>query len=461
MQKKNIKTIFLFPLLCSGLIFCLSGCSGQIATHQEAVASIKGENVRQKIPDNFAGNAESGKVDDDWLKNFKDPELEKLVNEALAKNPGLKIVEARVDAANSLVRQAEAKLKPTIGLAGSYQERRSDGFDNLGTAGLGVSWEADVWGRIRTGAAAQKEAALASASDFQFARQSLAAATANGWFLAITAKLQNKFAEEIVKLRRKNLEIAEAREKIGQGSGLDTHLARGNVAKAEEAARTAQSAYENSLRSLELLLGRYPSADLATADRLVAVPPPIPAGMPSQMLERRPDLIAAEHNVAATFQLQKEAELLHLPRFRFSLGIGINSLTDAIAGLTAGIFAPLYTGGAIEGRIDTATANQKKAIAEYAQTALRAFKEVEELLAAETHLMKREEYLQIEVNENKKANDLIVKQYEIGKIPFLDVLTIQGKWVESRIARLDIAGKRLVNRVKLHLALGGSFEQEE
>ncbi len=88
-----------------------------------------------------------------------------------------------------------------------------------------------------------------------------------------------------------------------------------------------------------------------------------------------------------------------------------------------------------------------------------AFKEVEESLAAEEHLLKREEYLKIEMKENKKAYDQTMKQHEIGQISLLDVLMVENKWIESRIAEMDVAGRRLVNRVNLHLALGGSFEE--
>jgi outer membrane protein TolC len=248
-------------------------------------------------------------------------------------------------------------------------------------------------------------------------------------------------------------------QEIGKGTERDVHLARGSAASAGEAARDALSASEKALRSLELLLGRYPSAELKTANKLVAVPPPIPAGIPSAIMERRPDLIAAEHRVAAAFYKQKEAELLHLPRFSFSLGVGLNTINDAISGLSAGLFGPLYTGGAIEAEVDKATAVQNGTIAAYAQIALKAFKEVEESLAAEEHLLKREEYLKIEVRENKKAYDQTMQQYQIGQITLLDVLTVENKWIASRIAEMDVAGQRLINRVNLHLALGGSFEE--
>ncbi len=462
MNIKNSRGYLVSGVAAGLAMLFLHGCAGPVATKEEATASIKGEVVEERVPDNFAAKAEQGTVDDGWIKSFNDSTLIKLTDEALAANPGLQIAKAKVDQANGLTRQAEAGLKPTVGYAGGYADTEYEGSGagkGGGAGGLAISWEADVWGRIGTDIAGSEQETAATVADYQFARQSLAASVSNGWFMANTAKFQHQFAEDVVKLQQKRVEVAVAMQEIGKGTERDVHLARGAAASAGEAARDALSASEKALRSLELLLGRYPAADLKTADKLVAVPPPIPAGIPSAIMERRPDLIAAEHRVAAAFYKQKEAELLHLPRFSFSLGVGLNSINDAIAGLSAGLFGPLYTGGAIEAEVEKATAVQEGTIAAYAQAALKAFKEVEESLAAEEHLLKREEYLKIEVRENKKAYDQTMQQYEIGQITLLDVLTVENKWIASRIAAMDVAGQRLVNRVNLHLALGGSFEE--
>ena len=170
----------------------LTGCAGQVATHDEAVESLKNNEVVQETPETFASKAESGHVDDGWLKAFNDPKLDELVQEALARNPGLEISEAQVDQAMAMISQAEAKLKPMVGLGGSYADSEYLGTRETSLAGIGVSWEADVWGRLRTGVAGEKEAAQVTLADYQFARQSLAAAVGKGWFLAITAKLQLK-----------------------------------------------------------------------------------------------------------------------------------------------------------------------------------------------------------------------------------------------------------------------------
>jgi len=436
-----------------------AGCAGQVATHEEAVAKIKtGAKVDEVIADGWSAADSGGVVDDGWLRSFNDPELLALVDEAERNNFGLKISEAKVEQAIALAAQAGAALKPTVGLSGGYSDRSNSNLGEIYGGGLKISWEADVWGRIRSGVAGAEEAASASRADYEYARQSLAAATANSWFVAVGSKILTDYAQEIVELLQETVTVVEKKESVGQTTMKDVHLARAEMASAEDAARQALSARQDAQRSLELLLGRYPAAKIDTAIELVAVPPPVAVGIPSQLLERRPDLIAAERRVAAAFYKQAEAELLHLPSFSFSLGLGINNLTDAISSLAAGIFAPLYTGGAIEAEVARATAAQKEAIAAYAQVALQAFKEVETTLANEEHLQKREEYMRTVVEENFKAYEIMQKQFEVGAIDLLDVLTVHNKWAQARIALTDVSTMRLLNRVKLHLALGGSFE---
>lgn len=455
-MKRYIEFIIIFTLAYS-----LSGCSNQVATHDEAVKSIKTSSKKEIIPETWSAADSSDVVDDGWLKSFNDPTLLELVDEAQENNFGLKIISARVDQAEALAKQAGSGLKPTIGLSGGYLDPTNDRLGELYGGGVKISWEADVWGRIRSAATGAEEAAAASRSDYEFARQSLAAATANSWFIAITSKILSDQANEVVSLLEETLRIIEVKTKVGQTSMRDVHLARANLAKAEEAARDALSSFENSKRSLEVLLGRYPAADINTINKLPANPPPIAAGMPSQLLERRPDLIAAEQRVAVAFYKQKSAEVLNLPRFNFSAGLGISNLRSAASNLAAGIFAPLYTGGAIEAEIESATAVQNQAIASYAQKALEALKEVETSLAAEDHLLSREQYMKVVVSENFQAYQLTKKQFDVGKIDFLDVLNVQNKWIQSQISLIDISSRRLLNRVGLHLALGGSFENIE
>ncbi|MBW1784690.1 MAG: TolC family protein, partial [Deltaproteobacteria bacterium] len=204
---------------------------------------------------------------------------------------------------------------------------------------------------------------------------------------------------------------------------------------------------------------RYPAGEIKTADVLAPVPPPIPVGLPSTLLERRPDLIAAEDRVAAAFYEEKGAELLRLPRFVIAGGVGLTNLSNAIAGLAGGLFAPLYTGGRIEGQIRQATAEQKGAIADYANMALQAFKEVETALDREKYLKDQAVYLKTAAKENQQAYELANVQYKVGKVDFLNVLELQNRWIGSQISLLNVRQQQLAERVNLHLALGGSFEK--
>ena len=202
------------------------------------------------------------------------------------------------------------------------------------------------------------------------------------------------------------------------------------------------------------------SAEVETASELMPVPPPIPVGIPSDIIARRPDLVAAERRVAAAFYVTEQARLAKLPSFNFTAGIGGSTgLDDAILDLGAGIFAPLFTGGALEAQVQQATADQEAAIAIYGQTVLRAFEEVETALTNEALYEEREQYLQAAVDDSLRAYELSRIQYDVGQIDLLSVLLMQTKWIGARVGLIHVKNERLQQRINLHLALGGSFDE--
>jgi len=444
-------------LLSGSLAILLSGCTYNVQPQKEAIASIKNGKATPAIPNKFKGSISSTKVQDAWIQTFHDSKLNTLVKEAQKNNPSLRIAAARVERATALSKLTASELKPSVGASAYYHDNNAEGSREVTFGGLGISWEPDVWGRVGNAVTAQEELTAAQIADYHFARQSLAANTAKAWFLLNANAKIYEFSKEIVVLQKKGLMILDAREKIGQGNKRDVHISKALVAEAKEATRAALTAKERSQRALEVLVGRYPSGKLQ-ARSLYRVPSRIPNGLPSQLLERRPDLIAAQERVAAAFHQKASAELLHLPRLNLQLGVGPNSINDAITNLAAGIFAPLYTGGAIEAQVAVANADQKAAIAFYAQTALKAFQEVENTLAAEKHLSTRLSYVSTMVKEYKTAYNMTVERYRIGDSSVLDIIIVQGKWVAAEIKKMQVLRQRLINRVNLHLALGGSFD---
>lgn len=414
------------------------------------------------IDEKFGGEVDidSGEVDDGWIHAFGDAELVTLVREAIQNNRDLELAAAQVDSAEARLRAAGAALKPTVsyGLQATGQEIPGQP-DDIGGLGVRVSWEVDVWGRLRTQRAAAEEALAATREDYEFARQTIAAATAKGWFAATQARLILELSDDLVRIYRKTLELVKAKHKIGQVTQMDVSLAEADLSAAKESRVQAEIAYLEIQRALETLLGRYPSAEVEARDEFVAVPPPIPVGLPSDLLERRPDLIASERRVAVAFDLVESEKVAELPRFSISAGVGtLNNPSSTLYQLGAGLFGPLYDGGTLEAQVEAATARQRTAMAAYGRAVLNAFQEVENSIAREPRLERREELLKQVYQSNANALKLAKLQYEVGKIDLINVLLMQARTDATRLALINIRGERLLNRVNLHQSLGGSFE---
>ena len=450
--------------LCGGiaLSLLLAGCS------QLQEAPERDEVLADALPENTQVRAEwaapandTGEVDDDWIASFNDPQLDALVAEAITtQNPNMRILSAQMDRAEASVRLAAAAKKPTVAVGGGLSGTGGASIveSNTATGGAGVSWEADVWGRIQAGVNAADETLRATEADFQFGRQSLAANVAKSWYLATELSMQVALAEEVVGILEQTVGLVEAKQKIGQVDMQDVFLVRGDLASAQNALESARGGQQKARRALEILLGRYPAGEIETASGLVPVPPPIPVGLPSSLLERRPDLIAADRRVAAAFFMSEQARLAKLPRFGLSAGVGVTSaLSGAIGSLGAGAVAPLYTGGALEAQIDIANADQQVAIGAYAQAVLNAFEEVETALTNTDLLDRREVFLAAAVENNLGALELARVKYGVGQLELLSVLQIQAGWVGARVAHIDVQNQQLAERINLHLALGGGF----
>jgi len=409
-----------------------------------------------------------GEVKDGWLKTFGDAELEKIVAEALQNNRELAAAGANLDAAAALATQAGARLIPAVNVGGGAQSTdRGDNTTNTSGAALNVQWELDIWGKLSSAAAAADEAYRATEADLEAARQSLVAQTAKAWFLATEANLQLALSDEAVKIYGKTLEIVETRVEVGAGSPQDVFLAKADLNAAKERQRQAIGALTQSVRSIEVILGRYPSAELEVAREFVPTPPGIPVGIPAQLLERRPDLIAAERRVAAAFQRIESARAAKLPGVALTAsgGSSSNELLDLIGvssnffSLGANFVAPLDLGGGLEAQVEIETAQQQAALANYGGTALRAFNEVESGLTNEQLLLEREAFLAAAVKNNSNALDAAKTQYDAGAIDFLSVLQMQARTLNSRISLIRLKNARLAQRVDLHLALGGNFTE--
>ncbi len=415
----------------------------------------------------FVSEAEAGAVADGWLKTFKDPQLEKLVAEAIVGNRDLAAMTARLDQAASKARQAGADLKPQVSLAagaGTSGGGNAPKTDQMG-AGLTMTWEIDVWGRLSAGQRAAQEAYASTAADTAFARESLAAQVAKGWFLATQAVQQEDVLTRAVALRKRNLEIATERQRIGKAASTDVALSRADLAGAEDALEKAKSGRENAARSLQVLLGRYPSAELTIATTLPEMPPPPPAGLPSQLMERRPDLIAATRRVASAFNQVESAKAARYPRFAITANAGAlsqdfqsMSLNDALWNVGANMLGPIFDGGRLKEQVVIETAKQEEALALYGKAALEAFRQVETALTESRRLVTRVDLLTAAEKDQNEAERLTQARFDAGAIDQLLLILVQERALQARLARVAIQVEALTNRINLHLSLGGGFE---
>ena len=406
-----------------------------------------------------------GAIQGGWLAGFDDPQLDNLVREVLASNPDLQVAAARVEQAASLVKVAGATLYPQVTALARGGGALSGDSSGLEGAGIFANWELDLWGRVRAGRASARDQYGSAALDYEYARQSLAALAAKSWFLATEARLQKMNAEEMAAASEKQVGFANDRLRVGRGDEYDVALARATLATFRDSVQSLDLAYQQAVRALEALAGRYPAAALNVPAQLASLPGPVPVGMPSELLERRPDVVAAERRVAAAFYRVEEAKAARLPRI--SLTAAVTSISSELFVLKdrdnpvwsagASLTAPLFLGGQLQAQVEVRTAEQKQALAEYARVGSRAFGEVENALSTAFTLDAREAILRDAVVDNGRALELANVRFRVGAGDLRAVQQQSLALHAARTALLRVQTERLVQRVNLHLALGGSF----
>jgi multidrug efflux system outer membrane protein len=413
-----------------------------------------------------APGAGPGEVSDNWLAEFRDEQLTAAVIEALVHNADLQVGAARVEQAQLYAKLAGAKLWPSVDLIARGGGKLSGDGSGLQGGVLTASWELDLWGRVRAGRAASAAQALSAQQDFVYARESIAALVAKSWFLATEAGLQVEAARETIRASEELVRLATDRTRIGVGGQEEVAIARADVGIYRDALRQLEFSREQAIRALEILLGRYPSAAAAITPQLPEYPGAIPTGLPSALLERRPDVIAAERRVASAFNRIQEAKAARLPVISLTTGVSaissdlflLKDHENPVWNVGAGLLAPIFRGGALRTQVEIRTAEQKQAVAEYAAVGLRAFGEVEGALASEIAAREREQILTQTLADSELALGLVQTQFRVGSTDLRFVEQRQLAVNSTRSALIRVQAEQRVQRVNLHLALGGSFE---
>jgi len=422
-----------------------------------------------------------------WWESFADTTLNGLVENALAYNNDLAAAAGRVLEARALLGGAQSAQWPKIEVGGSaarskVSEDLTGGlgslYGNVYGAGATLSYEVDLWGRLSRG----KEAALAtlvsSEQDRRAVAQGLIAEVVRTWLQIRELQMQVALTERTVANFQSNLVTVHERYRRGLVSPLDVHLASQNLA----AARSAGPLYRQNLavarRRLEILAGRYPAGNIQASDlesgdgtlaaQLMPDPlPPVPAGLPGELLERRPDLMAAELSLHSSVARIGEAKAALYPRISITgeAGSKTNELSNLFTNptevwsLAGNLFMPLINRGATQAQIKAAEARAQQATAQYRTTVLQAFSEVENALDQDYHQRNQETYLTDSVEQAQRSVNLAEERYRRGLDNLIITLESQRRLYNAESQLLATQRARRTARVNLIQALGGPWEE--
>ena len=428
------------------------------------------------IPDEWGPSGEAGPVEGavrGWLESFAGAGLESLIEEALAGNFSLQAAEARLEQAEALARIERAERLPTLAASGTGRRQMSNNGGEpvvrqrteAFAANLSVSWEVDLWGRLRSTARAAGADLAAAEADFAGVRLLLVSRVLEAWFEAVERGLQLALSEEALRSFESTLLIVEERFRKGLNPALDVRLARANVASARSTYHANQRLADAAVRQLEVLLGRYPGGAFPLAERLPVLAGPIRSGVPSEILARRPDIVAAQARVRASDARVLASRLSLLPSLNLTGTYGRSSgelddlLRDSfdVWSLVGGLSAPVFQGGRLRANLSRAEARFAESVAQYGEVLLTAFREVESALAAEAYLREQLVALETAAEESTRALELAEERYGRGLVDIITVLEAQRRAFSSRSAVLGAESALLTNRLAVHLALGGAI----
>ena len=453
MRRHVIQPLLLF-VACAALMACNSNV-------------IKPINVESTPPDNWQSDNAAISVADGWLNQLGDAELTSLVRKGLEKNRALAQVRFQVAQAEQQLIISGADELPALDLNSSAGRSRSNGnTDNSFNLNGQLSWELDIWGKLDDQTRQAHLNLAAQRASLADAEQQLAQDMATGWYRLQEAQLLLALFQQRRSNLQQNLELIESRYQQGLNTALDVYLARNDLG-AEEARISAQRQTElEARRTLEQLLADYPAGQLTAVGSLSMLESAIPAGLPSELIKRRPDLQARWLELLAADAAVAVAQKERFPSLTLtsSLGSGSSDPGDLLQSgslawsLAAALGQNLFDGGRREATQALRFAERQEREQRYLDAVYQAFQQVENRLS--NHQALQQQYLAyLEARSNADAAQaLAFEQYQKGLTNYTTVLESQRRAFDARTNVIQLRSRLLINRVDLYRALGGHFD---
>jgi NodT family efflux transporter outer membrane factor (OMF) lipoprotein len=424
-----------------------------------------------------AATASARKLPDKWWELFHDPELNQLEAEIAVSNQNLKQARAQYAQARALVRYYRAGEFPMVTagasvirehLAANRPPRSTFSgktYSDFMVPGS-LSYEVDAWGRVRKTVESAKESAQASAADLATVNLSLQSELAVDYFELRSADAQKQLLESTAADYEKSLQLTENRYKGGLASDLDVQEAKTQLEATRSQSIDVQVARAQFEHAIAVLTGKPPSSFTLAAVPLTASPPVVPVGLPSQILEQRPDVAAAERRVAAANAQIGVAKAAYFPQLSLTGAGGFESgsLTTLLQGpggfwsVGAGALETVFEGGRRHAVTEAAWDSYNQTVAAYRQTVLTAFQDTEDNLSALRILSQEAQTQDLAVQAAQRSATLSLNEYRGGLVDYLQVLTAQTAALTAQRAAIDILRRRMDATVGLMQALGGGWD---
>ncbi len=417
----------------------------------------------------------------DWWKVFHDSTLDGLETQAATVNRDIKIAVAHVDEASAAANIAHSYLLPTVGAdPGVSRNREAQNRPNNGnTQGkaatyndiqltLFAAYELDAWGRIRRSIQSARATQEATVADLRFVRLSVEASVAIDYYQLRETDQELKILDGTLIDFTRALALTTDRYQKGLNSELEVEQARTLLDQTMTEKQALQIQRAQLEHALAVLLGRPVEGFSLPNQPSNPTPPVIPTGLPSDLLERRPDIAEADRNVAAATAEIGVAKAAYFPQLSLTGAVGYESTNvtsllnwqNTLASLGASAVAPIFNGGRLRAGVDQAQAVYRQSLAEYEKTVLVAYQEVEDQLAALRYLAGESESETSAVHDATRAEEIAMQRYKAGLVGYLDVVYAQETELSNERTAAQISGQRLVASVVLIKALGGGWTGE-
>lgn len=399
-----------------------------------------------------------------WWSVYKDPLLDQLVPQVAISNQNLKAYEAAYRQAQALVREARSGLFPTVTTSPSATRARASGMTaTTETVEAGASWDLDLWGKVRRQIESSQAGAGASAA--QLADLTLSAQTE-----LVTDYFELRYQDSLARLLndtvvayQRSLTITQNQYNAGTAARSDVITAQTQLASTHSSAISAEQLRAQYEHAIALLIGKAPSELMISSGALAQAVPDIPLSVPSALLERRPDIAEAERTMRQQNALIGVAVAAYYPTINLSAVAGYSGITPLVSAtnlvwsLAASGSQTLLDGGARSATVDAARATYDQSVANYRQTVLTAFHDVEDELS-NLRILKRQAAAQVEaVGLARQAVTIALNEYQAGTTAYTTVVTAQATSLTNEESALDIQQNRLVASASLIKALGGNW----